>query len=485
MTCNIQTDTPDFAKEMADVISLFYGRVELVDEQAELICCHTDMQEGSTRASRVVLSGVVSASAQAEGPVSSDALTDKRVHKRQVKSALYQALKQATGMHPPWGSLTGIRPTRLVYARMQQGRTLEQACQWAQNTFDLTAAKTDLLYQVVQVQQSLPQPQPQDVDIYIGIPFCTTRCRYCSFISAQVGNGKLLAPYTQALLAEMDRAMALVKHHGLRVRAFYMGGGTPTSLPADLLDAILAKARPWLEVALEATVEAGRPDTIDRHKLNVLRRHGIRRISINPQTMHDSTLAVIGRAHTRQQTEDAYALARELGFDRINMDLIAGLPGETLDMFHQTLEWAGTLRPENLTVHSLCIKRSSDMHRWQDSLPSGSVVESMVDAGASAAQDMGMRAYYLYRQKHMAGNLENVGYALPGTACLYNVDTMEDTVSILAMGAGGISKRVWPDRVFIKRAPNVKEIAHYTARVQEMADRKDDLWQSDRPDYSS
>ena len=143
------------------------------------------------------------------------------------------------------------------------------------------------------------------------------------------------------------------------------------------------------------------------------------------------------------------------------------------------------MRPENLTVHSLCIKRSSDMHRWQDSLPSGIVVESMVDSGARAAKDMGMRAYYLYRQKHMAGNLENVGYALPGTVCLYNVDTMEDTVSILAMGAGGISKRVWPDRVFIKSAPNVKEISHYTARVQEMADRKDDLWQSDRPDYSS
>lgn len=485
MRYSLSTSAPDFAKEMADVISLFFGAVERVDYDAELLCVHADDLDGARRTSTVTVSGIATGEASVTGDIGVDALRDKRLHKRQVKMALYQALKQATGTHPPWGSLTGIRPTRLVYALMDQGKSLEDACLQTQRTFDLLPAKTRLLHDIVSTQQALVQPKEKDVDLYIGIPFCATRCRYCSFISARVGNGNMLAPYTDALLHEMDRTRDLIAREGLTIRAFYMGGGTPTALPPELLDRILTKAQPWIDAALEATVEAGRPDSVTREQLRVLRDHGIQRISINPQTMHDQTLAIIGRAHTRAQTESAYALARQMGFDRINMDLIAGLPGETMPMFLETLAWARGLAPENLTVHTLSVKRSSDMHRWADNLPDGEMVAAMVDAAAAAASDMGMATYYLYRQKHMAGNLENVGYAQPGTACLYNVDTMEDTVSILAMGAGGISKRVWPDRVFIKRAPNVKEIAHYTARVDEMADRKDGLWREEKPGYSS
>lgn len=485
MTYSLATTAPDFAKEMADVISLFFGAVERAQESPRLSCVHTDKVEGVLRTSTVIVSGIVQGSAQCTGPVSHDGLTDKRIHKRQAKTALYQALKQATGLHPPWGSLTGIRPTRLVYALITQGHTPSDACGETRRTFDLIPEKAQLLCDIVETQQSSPQPGPTDVDLYIGIPFCATRCRYCSFISAQVGSGRMLAPYTEALHKEMDRAEELIAREGLSVRAFYMGGGTPTALPPDLLDSILARAQPWIDAALESTVEAGRPDSVSRETLAVLRDHGIGRISINPQTMHDATLQLIGRAHTRVQTEMAYALAREMGFDRINMDLIAGLPGETEAMFAQTLAWAKGLAPENLTVHTLSVKRSSDMHRWADSLPDGAMVAGMVDAAAAAARGMGMKPYYLYRQKHMAGNLENVGFTKPGMLCVYNVDTMEDTVSILAMGAGGISKRVWPDRVFIKRAPNVKEIAHYIARVDEMADRKGDLWRESAPDYSS
>lgn len=479
------TDTADFAKEMVDVISLFFEAPEQDEAAPQLRIVHTDALAGDVRTSRVSLQGAYCARAETAGQAGRTPLEDKRLHKRQVKTALYRALRDATGIRPPWGSLTGIRPTRLVYAQMERGKTLEEACAWARDTFDLVEDKRRLLQDVVAAQQATLQPRACDVDIYVGIPFCTTRCRYCSFISAQVGSGRLLAPYTDALIAETARVRQLMAREQLGVRAFYMGGGTPTALPAPLLDRVLTAAQPWLDAAAEATVEAGRPDTIDRARLNVLRAHGVRRISINPQTMHDSTLQTIGRAHTRAQTEDAYALARAMGFDRINMDLIAGLPGEDLDMFRQTLAWAEGLRPENLTVHSLSVKRSSDMHRWADRLPNAGMVEDMMRARADTARRMGMRPYYLYRQKHMAGNLENVGYARPGMECLYNIDTMEDTVSILALGAGGISKRVWPGRTFIMRAPNVKEIAQYMERVEEMCGRRDDLWRKTAPAYSS
>ena len=223
-------------------------------------------------------------------------------------------------------------------------------------------------------------------------------------------------------------------------------------------------------------MEAGRPDTIDEEKLLVIRDNGATRISVNPQTMHDETLERIGRRHTRAQTEQAYALARKCGFRHINMDLIAGLPGETPEMFLKTLQWSRTLSPESLTVHTLSIKRSSLLHLWEARLPDAQVVESMVDAGRAEAAARGMRPYYLYRQKHMAGNLENVGYALPGHECLYNVDMMEETGHVLAAGAGAISKRVNPALGRIERAPNVSEIGHYIQRTEEMMERKRALW---------
>ncbi len=230
-------------------------------------------------------------------------------------------------------------------------------------------------------------------------------------------------------------------------------------------------------MAWEVTVEAGRPDTIDDEKLKVIREHGATRISINPQTRHDETLRLIGRRHTSAQTEEAYALARKAGFRHINMDLIAGLPGENLEMFLETLVWSRDLQPESLTVHTLSIKRSSLLHLWEARLPDGGMVADMVDAARAEAAQRGMRPYYLYRQKHMAGNLENVGYALPGHECLYNVDMMEETGHVLAVGAGAISKRVDPRIGRIERAPNVSEVSQYIERTEEMLERKRALWE--------
>lgn len=466
-----------FAPDAADIVRVFYGALEMLigEPGGDLTVSETEEVSGGIRTARVCFGEY---RAEKNAPVmEKDPLEDKRLHKRQIKLALYECLKAATGRTPPWGSLTGIRPTRLFYAALERGLDMDAAEMELSSLFDVTEEKAGLIRNIAEVQSGLTLPQPDQVDLYVGIPFCRTRCAYCSFLSGEVGNGKQLLPYTEALEKEIKGVIRLVRERGLRPRAFYMGGGTPTALPAEMLKRVLHAASPLIRQCREVTVEAGRPDTIDREKLTIIQAAGAGRISINPQTMHDETLRLIGRAHTRAQCEEAYALARELGFDHINMDLIAGLPGEDEEMFARTLKWSRTLQPESLTVHTLSIKRSSLMHLWETKLPDGDMTARMVRLGAEEAASRGMQPYYLYRQKYMAGNLENVGYALPGHACIYNVDMMEETGNILAMGAGGISKRLYPPKGKIVRAPNVSDVGHYIERVEEMVQRKTELWQ--------
>lgn len=271
----------------------------------------------------------------------------------------------------------------------------------------------------------------------------------------------------------------MLEQAGLRVRTLYVGGGTPTTLSASQLDRLLAAAEAHLPLAgcREMTVEAGRPDTITREKLEVLREHGIERISINPQTMSDQVLQAIGRRHTARDIREAFCTAREVDFACINMDLIAGLPQDSVEGFRDSLEEVLALRPENITVHTLAMKKGSRLMEEGGALPSGEETGRMVDLSLEALEGAGYRPYYLYRQKYMAGQQQNVGYARPGAACLYNVDIMEETTSIVAMGAGAISKRVLPDRELrIRRAPNVTNVSVYIDRVQEMARRKEILF---------
>ena len=400
------------------------------------------------------------------------ALHRKRAARRLCKQTLYALCRELTGIHPPWGSMTGVRPTHLMLEALGEGLSEEEAVARLIRDFDVTEPKARLLAEVARVQQTLPAPGDQFLDVYIGIPFCTTRCAYCSFSSGEIGDGRLVPPYMDALTREMRGCAELIQKSGKTLRALYVGGGTPTALPQDAFERLLEEIGRCFPHALETTVEAGRPDSLSREKLRVIRGAGIRRISINPQTMNDRTLAVIGRAHTAQQVRDAYALAREEGLKHINMDVIAGLPGETEADFAQTMEEALRLRPESLTVHTLAIKRSSRMSLENAPLPDGAMTAAMVNQGLKTARKLGMVPYYLYRQKYMAGNLENTGYALPGHACLYNVDIMEETSHILAMGAGGISKRIWPEEGHITRSPNVSNIQEYISRVDEMMDRK-------------
>ena len=476
----VNTAAPEFICDIGDMLRLFLGDVQISEGTQDAAYSHTAIEENGC-ITDTWSHGDVSAQITLPCPSGTD-VEKKRARKRQVKMALYELLKKITGMQPPWGALTGIRPTRLLYEALDSGMDMAASRAHVMREFDVSADRAGLLCEIAEMQHGIRIPEKDSYDLYIGIPFCRTRCSYCSFSSGEIGrNKKLVAPYTEALLKEIELSAKIMQEAGLKVRAAYMGGGTPTAIPCGDLEKILAAAREAFPGAVEWTVEAGRPDTIDRDKLEMLKRMEITRISVNPQTFNNETLERIGRAHSGEDTVRAYEMARELGFDDINMDLIAALPGETPEIFAQSLHKVMELRPESVTVHSLAIKRSSKLHEQMHVSGSGHTQVSAAGAGemiAHARRQLtaaGWKPYYLYRQKYMAGNLENVGYALPGKACLYNIGNMEETASVLALGAGAISKWLFDRDLRIERAANVKNIEEYCRRVEEMAMRKRDL----------
>ncbi len=489
----LQTELEGFSNEYADVLKLFFkvdgfslageGQAEF-DPVAGLtpeLLTHTHEENGGVMRSTFTFRGMSHALEAPLPPAEEDgehyAIVLKRIRKRTSKTALYQLLKKLTGHQPPWGSLTGIRPTRLVYEGLAGGLSLEKAARHVETAFDVTHEKAELLREIVSVQQTLPLPTVKEADVYLSIPFCRTRCAYCSFPGEAVGKGKMIPPYLNALLWEMEESAKVMQESGLTLRALYVGGGTPSALDEDQFARLMDRTMELFPGAVEYTVEAGRPDTITRGKLETLKRLGVQRISINPQTMNDETLRIIGRDHTAAQTVAAFEMAREIGFGDINMDVIVGLPGETPAHFRHTMDEVLRLSPDSLTVHTLAIKRSSRLNLEKAPLPDAEVAAQMVRMGEETAQTLGMRPYYLYRQKYMAGQQQNVGYARSGCACLYNIDIMEENTSIVAMGAGAISKRVFPDRELrIERAPNVTNVQVYIDRVDEMMQRKKTLF---------
>ena len=464
----LHTDLPELFNDLSDVIRLFLGECEISEEPGgSLVVVHTMGQQ------HVVTVGDARAVAELT-PVGADELENKRLRKRAVKNAVYQAMKQATGRKPPWGSLTGIRPTRLFYEQLSAGCDEETACRNLEATFDVDREKVELLRDIVRIQSGMEMPGKDEMDVYVGIPFCRTRCSYCSFAATDLKHGgKLTEPYVDAVTREMRLVAGDLRHK--KVRGLYIGGGTPTALTRDQLARVIDCALECFPGAQEFTVEAGRPDTIDRDMLEMLRSRGVGRVSLNPQTMCDETLRRVGRAHTAADIERVYAMMRDMDFAVINMDLIMALPGETLDDVKYTLERVAKLMPDNLTVHTLAIKRAAAL-RMEGYTADERVAQEMVTLASRAARGMGLSPYYLYRQKYMAGNLENVGYCRPGAPSIYNVDIMEEIAPIAAFGAGAISKWLYPAARRIERAPNVKNIEQYIARVDEMAQRKRELW---------
>lgn len=394
------------------------------------------------------------------------------------------SIAKVMGEDLPWGILTGVRPSKVAYAYLEEGLTEEEVASVLRNAYLLRGDKAELLVRVAAAERRLMRDQAgSDVSIYVGIPFCPTRCSYCSFISADArAYERHGGAYVTALVKEIESQETYLRTK--KLRSFYMGGGTPTTLSAAELGKLLSVcARVFrFEEMKEITVEAGRPDTITEEKLRVLLEHGVRRISINPQTMVQRTLERIGRRHLAEQVEESVVLAREAGFPVINMDLIMGLPGEGEEEVSYTLEKIRAMRPENLTVHTLAVKRSSRLNEegegarmlTEDPGKLARQMDHLLALTSGAASQLGLLPYYMYRQKNMAGNFENVGYAQPGTECLYNIEMMEERQQIMAFGAGAVSKVYFEAENRLERAPNVKGPEEYIRRIDEMIERKRD-----------
>lgn len=413
---------------------------------------------------------------------------DRQERKKIVTRHVYDHLAEVSGRQLAWGMLTGVRPTKLIMQHLEAGMDEKDIIRFLTDEYAVSAGKARLGLDIAKREKA--QLGKLDYDsgysLYVGIPFCPSICSYCSFSSSPLEKWKdRMDDYLEALCRELTAISRAVE--GRKLNTIYIGGGTPTTLGADQLDRLLK----LLEFSFsyrdlkEFTVEAGRPDSITGEKLEVLSSHPVTRISVNPQTMQQKTLDAVGRRHTVQDVKDVFYLARSLGFDNINMDLIAGLPGEDAADMQDTLRQIEELGPDSLTVHALAIKRAARMGQEHRHTDLHGEIEQMVEYSAGAAKRMGLVPYYLYRQKNIAGNFENVGYAKVDKAGIYNILIMEEKQTILAAGAGSSTKIVLPEKIQMEngkrsnlvRIENVKDITEYIGRIDEMIERKGEwLW---------
>lgn len=408
---------------------------------------------------RISLGGVITQAREQAAPDPADALGFHREIQKCIKKAYYTAAREAVGKEAPWGAMTGIRPVKIPVRLMDEGCTPEAAEKALRDEYFVSPEKAALAVETagmsIKAKKSL---EKGDISLYVGIPFCPTRCSYCSFVSSSVEKSLgLIGPYLEALYLEIGAAARLVRETGLRIVSVYIGGGTPTALTAPELEALLSKLGSEFDFSSvrEFTVEAGRADTIDEEKLAAIKNGGADRISINPQSMDDAVLRAVGRRHTAAQVEQAFGIARKIGFHAINADLIAGLPTDTPRGFKESLERLMKLNPENITVHTLALKKGSKLTEG-GFLPSEGGVTEMLDISRRLLRARGYGPYYLYRQKFTAGNFENLGWCLGGRESLYNICIMEELHTIISLGGGGVTKLVAPKCGRIERIFNAK-----------------------------
>ena len=407
---------------------------------------------------------------------------DRRDSKNRLKQLLYEIISEETGKKLPWGTLSGIRPTKIPLKLLDEGKSRDEADAYMKDTYYCSPAKRELAINVAERELKLLSgfDYRKGYSLYIGIPFCPSTCLYCSFTSYPYGLKK---GWSDAYLDALEKEIIFTGRYFTKpLHTIYVGGGTPTALSSDQLDRLLSMIEKYLSLdsLMELTVEAGRPDSITEDKLKALKRHGVDRISINPQTMKDDTLKLIGRHHSSAQTIESYKMARAAGFDNINMDMIIGLPGENECDVMDTLAKIREMGPDSLTIHSLALKRSSRLNinidEYRDYAMDNS--ESLMGMAEQAAIDMGLEPYYLYRQKNMAGNLENVGFSSRGKECLYNILIMEERQNIVALGAGSACKRVFADG-HTDRCENIKDVDLYIDKIDDMIERKKILFAED------
>lgn len=409
-----------------------------------------------------------------------DFLDDKE-HERILAVLLYKCFSELTGYSSRWGILTGVRPAKL-FSKLSKEIGAEAAAEYFREKLLVSDEKIELCQSAISGEGEITSlSRPDSFSLYIGIPFCPSRCSYCSFVSHSVEQAKKLIPeYVELLCREVEETGKIAKDCGLKLETVYIGGGTPTTLSAEQLTQLMDTVKKSFNLhgLREYTVEAGRPDTVTRERLLAIKNGGATRISINPQTMKDSVLEKIGRRHTAEQTVEAMKLAREVGFDNINMDLIAGLPSDDVEGFKYTVDEILKLDPESVTIHTLCMKRSATLSVEGEypELKMGEEATKMLDYGKSALANAGLNPYYMYRQSKMVGNLENVGYSKKGYEGLYNVYIMDETHTILACGASAVTKLRRYGENLIERVYNFKYPYEYISRFEEQLKRKDAVY---------
>ena len=408
-----------------------------------------------------------------------DAVRTDSLHQQIIKLAIYRAVLRAGHPKPVWGALTGVRPGKLMYPLLLSGLSEQEALRRFETDYDVSHGRALLCLDAARATMRADRLlQPKDVCLYVGIPFCPTRCAYCSFVSQSTEKSMaMIPPFLDALDREIDAVAEQVRLAGLRIVSLYMGGGTPTTLTAEQLDRLLTKLETAFDLSglSECTVEAGRPDTITAEKLTVLRLYGTDRISVNPQTMSDAVLEAIGRRHSAADILEALQLVREKGGFAVNMDLIAGLPTDIPESFCRTMDTVLGLSPENITIHTLSIKRGARLHFGEETLPTDGEVKAMLDYAFEGLRSDGYTPYYLYRQKNMSGGFENTGWTKPGKENLYNIGIMEELCSILALGAGGSTKLVRRDGGKNERFVAPKYPAEYIADIERICRDKEKI----------
>lgn len=391
---------------------------------------------------------------------------------------LYTALSNITGKKPLWGTMTGVRPVKQLFTLLDKGISMDSALEYLKTTSFISDKKLSLLKDTALMEMNIrKESAPFDFSMYISVPFCPTRCSYCSFTAVGIEKAEKLIPtYVDLLCKEIEETANLTKKLGLRLKTLYMGGGTPTTLSAEEIKRVLGTVKKSFCTSFleEITVEAGRPDTITPQKLDAIRSEGVKRISINPQTMNDDVLKIIGRNHTEKDIIDAFNLAREKGFDFINMDLISGLPGDSFESFCDSVEKVIRLGPENITLHTLTLKRGSNL-KYSDDRNVMPDVEKMNEYAYMRFYESGYKPYYLYRQKGTIDNLENVGFSKEGYECKYNVYIMDETHSVISCGAGGSTILKDPVTGHIERIYNFKFPFEYIDRFGGIEEKKGEI----------